>query len=98
MGRFQSIISSVAAIGTIVVTVVAVYRGLDNQKQFNLKQQLEIQNLQKQLLEKQLSGANQQAKPADSAAEVVPGPSGQAELPPLPPVHQAPQLPQVNNP
>lgn len=89
MGRFQSIISSVAAIGTIVITVVAVYRGLDNQKQFNLKQQLEIQNLQKQLLEKQVPGSSQQVRPQDSAAEVVPAPVGQSELPPLPPVPQA---------
>ncbi|MCP9808164.1 hypothetical protein KBY58_01790 [Cyanobium sp. HWJ4-Hawea] len=92
MGKFQSIISSVAAIGTIVITVVAVYRGLDNQKQFNLKQQLEIQNLQKQLLEKQSPAPSQVSQPQRPSTELAPASGGQPDLAPLPP------LPQANTP
>jgi hypothetical protein len=49
MGRFQSTISTVAAIGTIGLTVVAVYRAVDNQKQRESQQLEEIRSLKEQL-------------------------------------------------
>jgi cytoskeletal protein RodZ len=51
MSRFQSTISTFAAIGTIGLTVVAVYRAVDEQKQRELKNQQEIQSLRQQLEE-----------------------------------------------
>ncbi|EDY37945.1 hypothetical protein CPCC7001_824 [Cyanobium sp. PCC 7001] len=51
MSRFQSTISTFAAIGTIGLTVVAVYRAVDEQKQRELKNQQEIQTLRQELEE-----------------------------------------------
>lgn len=49
MSRFQATISTFAAIGTIALTVVTVYRFVDNQRQRELQNQKEIQTLREQL-------------------------------------------------
>ena len=49
MSRFQATISTFAAIGTIALTVVTVYRFVDNQRQNELQNQKEIQTLREQL-------------------------------------------------
>ncbi len=49
MSRFQATISTFAAIGTIALTVVTVYRFVDNQRQSELQNQKEIQTLREQL-------------------------------------------------
>jgi hypothetical protein len=51
MSRFQATISTFAAIGTIGLTVVAVYRAVDEQKQRDLNYQKEIQTLRQELEE-----------------------------------------------
>lgn len=85
MSRFQSTISSFAAIGTIGLTVVAVYRAVDEQKQRELKNQQEIQTLRQQLEE-------QRRQENTNEPVVVPsiGLPGSASTPTSPQSGQAP--------
>ena len=52
MSRFQSTVSTFAALSTIAVTAVTAYKVFDNQQQNSLKQQVIIDDLKKQLAEK----------------------------------------------
>ena len=49
MNRFQSTISTLAALTSIAVTVATVYHAVDNQKQQTTLQQQKLEELQKQL-------------------------------------------------
>ena len=49
MSRFQSTVSTIAALGTIAVTSVTAYRVFDNQQQNSMKQQIIIEDLKNQL-------------------------------------------------
>ena len=49
MSRFQSTVSTIAALGTIAVTSVTAYKVFDNQQENSQKQQLIIQDLKNQL-------------------------------------------------
>lgn len=53
MNRFQSTISTLAALTSIAVTVATVYHAVDNQKQQTTLQQQKLEELQKQLTSKQ---------------------------------------------
>ena len=52
MSRFQSTVSTFAALSTIAVTAVTAYKVFDNQQQNSLKQQVIIEDLKQQLAEK----------------------------------------------
>ena len=52
MSRFQATVSTFAALSTIAVTAVTAYKVFDNQQQNSLKQQVIIDDLKKQLAEK----------------------------------------------
>jgi hypothetical protein len=49
MSKFQSTVSTIAALGTIAVTSVTAYKVFDNQHENTQKQQLIIQDLKQQL-------------------------------------------------
>ena len=74
MSRFQATVSTFAALSTIAVTAVTAYKVFDNQQQNSLKQQVIIDDLKKQLAEK-----NQQ--PITPVSQV----QTQPVSPPLPP-------------
>jgi hypothetical protein len=87
MSKFQSTISTVAALGTIAVTAVTAYKFLENNKTYNAEQEAKIQQLQTQL--KQLPPLTQ-PPPVELPPPVVttldPTIEGSAQAPPLPPV------------
>ena len=49
MSKFQSTISTVAALGTIAVTAVTAYKTIENNKIYTTEQEAKIQQLQTQL-------------------------------------------------
>ena len=49
MSKFQSTVSTLAALTSIAVTAVGVYKAVDHQKQYNADQQRQIEVLQTQL-------------------------------------------------
>jgi hypothetical protein len=49
MSKFQSTISTVAALGTIAVTAVTAYKFSENSKTYNAEQEAKIMELQTQL-------------------------------------------------
>ena len=49
MSRFSTIVSTIAALGTIAVTSVTAYKVFDNQQENSQKQQLIIEDLKQQL-------------------------------------------------
>ena len=49
MSRFQSTISTCAALGTIAVTAVTAYKAIENNKTYNAEQEAKIEQLQTQL-------------------------------------------------
>lgn len=59
MNRFQSTISTLAALTSIAVTVATVYHAVDNQKQQTTLQQQKLEELQKQLTSKQKESLEQ---------------------------------------
>ena len=89
MSKFQSTISTVAALGTIAVTAVTAYKAIENNKTYNAEQEAKIEELQTQL--KQLPPLTQ-PPPVELPPAVVTTPdpttegSAQAPVPPpLPP-------------
>jgi hypothetical protein len=52
MSRFSTIVSTIAALGTIAVTSVTAYKVFDNQQENSQKQQLIIEDLKQQLVAK----------------------------------------------
>ena len=49
MSRFSTIVSTIAALGTIAVTSVTAYKVFDNQQENSQKQQVIIEDLKQQL-------------------------------------------------
>ena len=87
VGKFQSIISTIAALGTIAVTSVTAYKVFESQQQNSSKQQTIIEDLKRQLLEKKAEA--QQPNPAVTVATppTAPDPLTSGSAPaPLPPV------------
>jgi hypothetical protein len=88
VGKFQSIISTIAALGTIAVTSVTAYKVYEDQQQNSSKQQTIIEDLKRQLLEKQAEA--QQPSPTAATPVQTTGPdpleTGSASAPPPPPV------------
>jgi hypothetical protein len=87
MSKFQSTISTVAALGTIAVTAVTAYKAIENNKIYNAEQEAKIQQLQTQL--KQLPPLTQ-PPPVELPPPVVATPDptieGSAQVPPPPPL------------
>jgi hypothetical protein len=94
MSKFQSTISTCAALGTIAVTAVTAYKAIENNKTYNAEQEAKIQELQTQLKQQVVAPLTQPLPPVlPSAAAPVTTPdptqSGSAQAPtppPLPPV------------
>ena len=82
MSRFQSTVSTFAALSTIAVTAVTAYKVFDNQQENSLKQQIIIQDLKNQLEAKKQS--------ATPPLQVVSQPTT-----PLPPVVSTPPPPEL---
>jgi hypothetical protein len=87
MSKFQSTISTFAALGTIAVTAVTAYKFSENSKTYNAEQEAKIEQLQTQL--KQLPPLTQ-PPPVELPPVSTPDPttegSAQAPVPPpLPP-------------
>jgi len=85
MSRFQSTISTVAALGTIAVTAVTAYKFSENSKTYNAEQEAKIVKLQTQL--KQLPTLTQ-PPPVELPPAATPDPTieGSAQVPPPPPL------------
>jgi hypothetical protein len=81
MSKFQSTISTVAALGTIAVTAVTAYKTIENNKIYNAEQEAKIQQLQTQL--KQLPPLTQ-PPPVVLPPVATPDPTkeGSAQVPP----------------
>lgn len=91
MSKFQSTISTIAALGTIAVTATTAYKFLEGQKQNNVKQQIIIEDLKRQLENKK-----EQAQPALHPTQIPMQPTvanplvgGSAAAPPGPPAAAA---------
>jgi hypothetical protein len=89
MNKFQSTISTVAALGTIAVTAVTAYKTFENHRVYNAEQEAKIEQLQTQL--KQQPVVITQPLPVELPPAVVTTPDptkeGSAQAPPpLPPV------------
>jgi len=89
VSKFQSIISTIAALGTIAVTSVTAYKVFESQQQNSTKQQTIIEDLKRQLLERKAE--TQQPNPAVAipVQTTAPDPlaAGSASAPPLPPLN-----------
>jgi hypothetical protein len=85
MSKFQSTISTVAALGTIAVTAVTAYKAIENNKTYNAEQEAKIEQLQTQL--KQLPPLTQ-PPPVELPPVATPDPTieGSAQVPPPPPL------------
>jgi hypothetical protein len=82
MSKFSTIVSTIAALGTIAVTSVTAYKVFDNQQENSQKQQIIIEDLKKQLEAKK-------PQPITPPIYVV----SQPVTPPPPEVPPAPELP-----
>lgn len=71
MNRFQSTISTLAALTSIAVTVATVYHAIDSQKQQTTVQQQKLEDLQKQLKSKQEESLKPPIPPTLPVASVV---------------------------
>ena len=76
MSRFSTIVSTIAALGTIAVTSVTAYKVFDNQQENSQKQQLIIEDLKQQLKARE-------PQPTTLPVYVVPQPV--TPPPPVPP-------------
>ena len=85
MSKFQSTISTVAALGTIAVTAVTAYKFSENSKTYNAEQEAKIMELQTQL--KQLPPLTQ-PPPVELPLVATPDPTieGSAQAPTPPPL------------
>jgi hypothetical protein len=71
MNRFQSTISTLAALTSIAVTVATVYHAIDSQKQQTTMQQQKLEDLQKQLKSKQEESLKPPVPPTLPVASVM---------------------------
>ena len=85
MSRFQSTISTVAALGTIAVTAVTAYKAIENNRVYNAEQLNKIVELETEL--KQLPPLTQ-PPPVVLPPVATPDPTkeGSAQVPPPPPL------------
>jgi hypothetical protein len=83
MSKFQSTISTCAALGTIAVTSITAYKAIENNRVYNAEQEAKIKTLQTQL--KQLSPVVQ-PPPVVLPPVATPDPTieGSAQVPPPP--------------
>jgi hypothetical protein len=88
VSKFQSIISTVAALGTIAVTSVTAYKVFESQQVNSTKQQTIIDDLKRQLLEKKAEAEQPTPTVPLPAPTNAPDPlaAGSASAPPLPPL------------
>ena len=88
MSKFQSIISTIAALGTIAVTSVTAYKVFESQQVNSTKQQTIIEDLKRQLLEKKVEAEKTTPTMAVPPQTTAPDPlaAGSASAPPLPPL------------
>jgi hypothetical protein len=88
VSKFQSIISTIAALGTIAVTSVTAYKVFESQQVNSMKQQTIIDDLKRQLLEKKAETEQPTPAVAVPAQPTAPDPlaAGSASAPPLPPL------------
>jgi len=82
VSKFQSTVSTIAALGTIAVTSVTAYKVFDNHQENTQKQQVIIEDLKQQLETKK-------PQPITPLVQVVQQPI----TPPPPEVPPAPELP-----
>ena len=100
MSRFQSTVSTVAALLTIGVTVATVYHNIDNKKQEDFANQQKIQELEQRLNEKPVV-VEQPVIPASVPTVVAPEPTAPPapvlppSNPPAPPVVPPTAVPTV---
>ena len=87
MSKFQSTVSTIAALSTIAVTSVTAYKVFQSQQQNSVKQQLIIEDL-KQQLEAKKAQPMTPAAPVLSQPMTPPSPlvAGSASVTPPPPV------------
>jgi hypothetical protein len=92
VSKFQSIISTIAALGTIAVTSVTAYKVFESQQVNSTKQQTIIEDLKRQLLEKKVEAEKTTPTMAVPAQTTAPDPlaAGSASAPPLPPLTKKP--------
>jgi len=83
MSKFQSTISTFAALGTIAVTAVTAYKTFENHKVYSAEQEAKIKQLQTQLKQQQavvipppveLPPVAETADPTKSGSAQVPAP------------------------
>jgi hypothetical protein len=88
VSKFQSIISTIAALGTIAVTSVTAYKVFESQQVNSTKQQIIIEDLKRQLLEKKAEAEQPTPAVAVPTQTTIPDPltAGAATAPPLPPL------------
>ena len=81
MSKFQSVVSTIAALGTIAVTTVTAYKYMGDTRVYNAEQKAKIQQLQTQL--KQLSPAVPPPPPVELPPVATPDPTmeGSAQAP-----------------
>jgi hypothetical protein len=88
VNKFQSIISTFAALGTIAVTSVTAYKVFESQQVNSSKQQTIIEDLKRQLLEKKAETGQPTPTMGVPAQTTSPDPlaTGSATAPPPPPL------------
>jgi hypothetical protein len=94
MSKFQSVVSTVAALGTIAVTTVTAYKYVGNTRLYNAEQEAKIKTLQTQLKQQVAAPLTQPLPtvlPPVTTPATTPDPTkeGSAQAPtppPLPPV------------
>lgn len=86
MSKFQSTVSTIAALSTIAVTSVTAYKVFQSQQQNSMKQQLIIEDLKQQLEAKKTQPITPQvqvvSQPVTPPSPLV---AGSASVPPPPP-------------
>ena len=75
MSKFQSTVSTLAALTSIAVTAVGVYKAVDHQKQYAADQQRQIEVLQTQLKEAAIKEPVQE-RPSPTAVNLPAAPQG----------------------
>ena len=88
MSKFQSTISTCAALGTIAVTAVTAYKTFENHQAYSNQQDAKINQLQSQLKQKQTVVMPPPVELPPVVTETDPTKSGSAQAP------APPQLPQ----
>ena len=88
MNKFQSTISTFAALGTIAVTAVTAYKTLKNHQDYSLQQEAKIEELKTQLKQQQTLVMPPPVELPPVVTETDPIKSGSAQAPTPPPLPQ----------